>query len=111
MLNESGQHNVPKGSETHFRVVIVSSSFHRLDTLQVGLVLVVVVVSVPSTSFFSLTTTHTHTQRHRLVNKVLREDFSSIHALSIEAYTPEQWSDMNEHSHLSSPRCLGGSKR
>jgi stress-induced morphogen len=29
--------------------------------------------------------------RHRLVNEILQEELKSIHALSIKAWTPEQW--------------------
>ncbi|XP_046919638.2 DNA-binding transcriptional regulator BolA [Dermatophagoides farinae] len=81
--NESSMHNVPRGSETHFRVVIVSKKFDGLNALQ----------------------------RHRKVVKVLREEFQNIHAMAIEAYTPIQWEmDLNGKSDCRSPRCLGGSK-
>lgn len=49
-------------------------------------------------------------QRHRLVNQILKDDFSQIHAIAIEAYTPEQWSQMDSKSDLHSPKCKGGSK-
>ncbi|OTF78465.1 hypothetical protein BLA29_008132 [Euroglyphus maynei] len=81
--NESSMHNVPKNSETHFRVVIVSEKFDGLNSLQ----------------------------RHRKVVEILREEFPNIHALAIEAYTPIQWEmDLNGKSDCRSPRCLGGSK-
>ena len=35
VINESFMHNVPKGSETHFKVVIVSDTFNGLQLLQV----------------------------------------------------------------------------
>lgn len=35
VINESASHSVPKGSETHFKVVVVSSVFDNLTTLQV----------------------------------------------------------------------------
>ncbi|KAH9417422.1 BolA-like protein 1 [Dermatophagoides pteronyssinus] len=81
--NESSQHNVPRNSETHFRVLIVSKKFDGLNALQ----------------------------RHRKVVDVLREEFPQIHALAIEAYTPIQWEmDLNGKSDCRSPKCLGGSK-
>jgi len=36
ILNESYMHNVPKGSETHFKVVVVSSQFENTPLLQVS---------------------------------------------------------------------------
>ena len=65
--NESHMHNVPKGSETHFKVIVVSDKFSSLAT-PVG--------------------------RHRLVNDVLKDDESGklpVHALSIVAMTPDKW--------------------
>ncbi|XP_023657001.2 bolA-like protein 1 [Paramormyrops kingsleyae] len=81
VLNESHMHAVPAGSESHFRVLVVSSRFDGLSLLQ----------------------------RHRLVNEALRDELSSsVHALAIQAKTPEQW---QEHPTLAkSPPCLGGSK-
>ncbi|XP_036395562.1 bolA-like protein 1 [Megalops cyprinoides] len=81
VINESHMHAVPPGSESHFRVVVVSSRFEGLSLLQ----------------------------RHRLVNETLREELSnSIHALAIQAKTPEQWE--NNPSLAKSPPCMGGSK-
>ena len=80
--NESGMHNVPKGSETHFKVLVVSPAFEGL-----GLV-----------------------DRHRRVNDILREELSGgVHALSIRALTPAQW-DEGKGEGFVSPKCLGGSK-
>lgn len=83
VLNESGQHNVPPGSESHFKVTIVSDQFD-------GKLLVA---------------------RHRLINSLLAEELAGpIHALSMHTYTPEEWSKKNEQSPVSPP-CLGGAKR
>ena len=83
VLNESSQHNVPRGSETHFKVVIVSPAFHDVPLLE----------------------------RHRRVNATLADELSGgVHALSIVAKTPEQWAKANGVVHPSPP-CLGGSKR
>ena len=35
IINESYMHNVPRGSETHFKVVVVSNKFENLSLLQV----------------------------------------------------------------------------
>lgn len=81
VLNESHMHAVPPGSESHFRVLVVSSRFEGLSLLQ----------------------------RHRLVNETLSHELStSVHALAIQAKTPQQWS--SDQSLAKSPPCLGGSK-
>lgn len=36
IINESSMHNVPKGSETHFKVVVVSEIFNDLPLLKVS---------------------------------------------------------------------------
>jgi BolA protein len=81
VVNESAMHNVPPGSETHFKVLVVSSRFEGL-----GLV-----------------------DRHRRVNEALRDELrGGVHALSIRALTPEQWGETTDR--FVSPPCLGGSK-
>lgn len=82
LRNESGGHAVPPGSETHFRVAVVSSRFEGLSPLQ----------------------------RHRLVHAALSEELAGpIHALAIQARTPAQW---RENPQLdTSPPCLGGNKK
>ncbi|XP_077883785.1 bolA-like protein 1 [Ictidomys tridecemlineatus] len=82
LRNESGGHAVPPGSETHFRVAVVSSRFEGLSALQ----------------------------RFRLVHAALSEELAgSVHALAIQARTPAQW---RENPQLdTSPPCLGGSKK
>ena len=80
--NESGMHSVPPGSETHFKVLVVSSAFEGL-----GLV-----------------------DRHRRVNDLLREEFGAgLHALSLRALTLEQW-EQQAPTLFESPPCLGGAK-
>ena len=79
IINESYMHNVPRGSETHFKVVIVSDKFQ--DTKLIG--------------------------RHRMVNESLAEELSSgVHALSIVAKTPAQWGQGQTVEQ--SPACRGG---
>eukprot|EP00794_Sanderia_malayensis_P011919 gene11919-13153_t len=83
VINESGNHNVPKGSETHFKVIVVSDEFDGKSLIQ----------------------------RHRLVNEALQHELQSgVHALSIQAKTPQQWED-SAHKVPPSPQCMGGSKR
>lgn len=83
ILNESGNHNVPKGSETHFKVVIVSDAFDGKKLID----------------------------RHRMVNAILADELATtgpVHALSIVAKTPTQWEQNASFS--PSPKCEGGSK-
>jgi BolA-like protein 1 len=80
--NESRMHSVPAGSETHFKVVVVSDAFEGL-----GLV-----------------------DRHRRVNAALADELESgLHALTIRALTPAQWNEQGAAG-FQSPACLGGSK-
>lgn len=81
VLNESGNHNVPPGSESHFKVVLVSEAFAGTKLLA----------------------------RHRLVNKLLSDELANhIHALAIHTYTTQEWQDKHGAAPLSPP-CLGGS--
>ena len=81
VINESGMHNVPPGSESHFKLIVVSEKF-------VGKMLIA---------------------RHREINKILEEELAGgVHALSIHALTPEEWSNKNG-SVAASPKCHGGS--
>ena len=82
VLNESSAHNVAPGSETHFKVVVVSEAFATAPPLE----------------------------RHRRVNAALADELAGpIHALSIVAKTPEQWA--RSAAVPASPECLGGSRR
>ena len=81
VLNESSNHNVPAGSESHFKVVLVADNFQDKPLIA----------------------------RHRLVNKILADELaSSIHALSIHAYTQTEWKTRHGDVPMSPP-CLGGS--
>ncbi len=80
VVNESSMHNVPPGSESHFRVRIVSTVFEGQRLIQ----------------------------RHRTVNKLLADEIQGpVHALAIEALTPEEW-ETNGRREAESPECLGG---
>ena len=79
--NESHKHSVPKGSETHFKVVVVSAFFEGQSAVR----------------------------RHQLVYGALAEELKGgVHALAITARTPEEWG--LSPSAPASPPCLGGSK-
>ncbi|KAG8228020.1 hypothetical protein J437_LFUL003655 [Ladona fulva] len=80
VINESHKHNVPKGSETHFKVVVVSEKFENVSLLN----------------------------RHRMVNDVLQDELNTgVHALSVVAKTPSQWEN-SDQTILPSPACRGG---
>lgn len=82
VINESHMHAVPKDSETHFRVIIVSDEFDGVLRVQ----------------------------RHRSVNRLLRAELDGpVHALAIEAVTPAEW-ERNGGPALVAPPCHGGSK-
>ena len=81
VVNESYMHNVPDGSESHFKVTVVSNEFEGKMLLA----------------------------RHRLVNKTLEEELKSIHALAIHTLTPEQYFE-KAGKVADSPECLGGNK-
>lgn len=81
VINESHMHNVPEGSESHFKVVIVSNDFR--DKMLVA--------------------------RHRLVNKALEDEMKGgIHALALHTLTMEEWFDKGKAPE--SPPCEGGGK-
>jgi len=82
VINESSNHNVPEGSESHFKVILVSDDFNEKSLLQ----------------------------RHRMVNETLAEELQhKIHALAIHTYTLQEWSNQNNNAPMSPP-CLGGAK-
>ncbi|MBX3212618.1 MAG: BolA family transcriptional regulator [Labilithrix sp.] len=79
VINESHMHNVPKGSETHFKVVVVSARFDGVSPVK----------------------------RHQLVYGAVAEEMKSgVHALAITSRSPAEWSASPEAN--ASPKCLGG---
>lgn len=79
--NESGMHAVPPGSETHFRVVVVSPAFDGRSLVE----------------------------RHRLVYEALGDELrAGVHALAITSKSPSEWE--RSPVALKSPPCMGGSK-
>ncbi|HBI21968.1 MAG TPA: BolA family transcriptional regulator [Legionella sp.] len=80
--NESSHHHVPAGSETHVKVIAVSSKFHALNRIA----------------------------RHRLVHGILVDEFTTgLHALTLHLYTPQEWA-LQTDSVPTSPNCLDGYK-
>jgi len=80
VVNESGNHNVPPGSETHFKVVLVSTDFEGSRLIA----------------------------RHRAVNDALADELAGdVHALALHTYTPEEWQARFGDAPMSPP-CLGG---
>ncbi len=78
--NESHKHNVPPGSESHFKVTVVSAAFEGQRLLQ----------------------------RHRLLNQTLKDELAVIHALSLHTFTEPEWVARGEQA-AQTPPCLGGS--
>jgi BolA protein len=81
VINESHQHNVPEGSESHFKVLIVSDNFNEFRKIQ----------------------------RQQQVYKVLAEELAgSVHALTMQTLTIEEW--QADQTLIQSPNCMGGSQ-
>jgi BolA protein len=82
VLNESHMHSVPPGSESHFKVTVVSEQF--IDKPLIA--------------------------RHRLLNETLAQELAGpIHALALHTLTPDEWAEKGGKV-PASPRCHGGSK-
>ena len=82
VINESHMHSVPPGSESHFKVILVSDRFEG-ETL---------------------------VARHKRVNALLRDELQGgVHALSMQTLTPAEWARRGG-AVPDSPACLGGSK-
>lgn len=82
VVNESHRHSVPRDSETHFKVVVVSEGFAGQSRVA----------------------------RHQAINALLSQELAGpVHALSIQAHTPGEWAARGG-AVRESPECLGGSK-
>lgn len=100
LVNESFMHNVPKGSETHFRLLLVSEDFVGLSRVA----------------------------RSRRVHEILADEMGSalnsvgggtenvgrspgLHALSLKTLTPEEWQASGGAAiAMRSPPCRSGGK-
>jgi stress-induced morphogen len=82
VANESHQHNVPPNSETHFRVVLVSTAFDGRSRVA----------------------------RHQQVYAALAPQMQGpVHALALHTYSPGEWQQREGEAPVSPP-CLGGRK-
>lgn len=78
--NESHKHHVPAGSETHFKILVVSEIFQDVSRIN----------------------------RHRQLNTLLANELNTgLHALSLHLYTPQEWEQRNQETQ-SSPACRDG---
>ena len=75
ITNESYMHNVPEGSESHFKIVLVSDSFKDISKIK----------------------------QHQKIYKVLGKLMNSIHALSI--YSFDEMEYKNNPVIIDSPNC------
>jgi len=83
VFNESHNHSVPAGSESHFKVVIVTDAFSGQRLLS----------------------------RHRAINRILAEELQhAIHALALHTYTESEWLNLYQGIPVS-PLCRGGSRK
>jgi BolA protein len=82
VINESHMHHVPKGSESHFKVVVVSEAFAG----------------------------KTRVARQQEINRLLADQLAGpVHALSMQTMTAAEWEARGGHV-MQSPDCLGGSR-
>lgn len=80
VINESHMHNVPDGSESHFKLVVVSDAFDGANLVA----------------------------RHRTINRLLAEQLQGgVHALSMHTHTPAEWQARGGQV-PESPPCMGG---
>lgn len=83
VVDESYMHNVPEGAQSHFKVTVVSDSFEGKRLIA----------------------------RHREINALAAQALEGpVHALALHTYTVQEWEARGGQS-LTSPNCLGGSKR
>ncbi len=62
--NESHGHQVPQGSETHFKVCVVDAAFEGMNRVR----------------------------RHQLIYQLLAEELTQgVHALALHLHTPQEW--------------------
>lgn len=81
VINESASHNVPAGSETHFKVIISADFFYDKSAVK----------------------------RHQAIYSEMSAELkNSIHALSLFVYSPQEWERTDTVPQ--SPKCMGGSK-
>lgn len=78
--NESYKHSVPKGSESHFKAVIVSAAFDGMPRIR----------------------------RHQAAYAVAADEMAGeVHALALHTFTPSEW-EARQQKAEPSPNCKGG---
>lgn len=71
VVNESHQHNVPPGSESHFKVVLVSEAFEGKSLVS----------------------------QHRMVYSLLSDELKGrVHALALHTFSPSTWTSVSPQS-------------
>lgn len=80
--NESHQHAVPEGAESHFRAVIVSAAFAGVSRIE---------------------------RQRQVLAAIDYELKNGVHAFTMRALTPEEW-QAGQGAGFQSPACMGGSK-
>ena len=84
LANESHNHSVPAGSQTHWNLIIVSGAFEGQRLIA----------------------------RQRAVYGALQAEMAAgIHALTMKTLTPAEWRDAGGDVANPAPPCHGGSKR
>lgn len=79
VVNESHMHNVPSGSETHFKVTVASDDFKGKKQVV----------------------------RHQIVYALLADEMAGpVHALALHTFTEDEWQSLVAAPE--SPACLGG---
>lgn len=81
--NESSKHHRPPGSETHFRLLIVSNKFNGVSRVE---------------------------RQRQVANLFDEERAAGLHALSQRVYTEEEWSKAQGNTDLATPTCHNGLK-
>ena len=74
--NESFRHQVPPGSQRHFKIIVVSNKFQSTSLVK----------------------------RHQMIYQILQPLSGQVHALAIHCYTQAEWRDRGEQA-VNSPPC------
>ena len=75
--NESNKHSAPLGTESHFKVILVSDKF--IDQKRID--------------------------RSRNIHQLLEDEIKNIHALSLKLFTQTEWQNLTNKDILLSPNC------
>jgi BolA protein len=82
VVNESHMHNVPPGSESHFKITVVTGAFEGKRLVA----------------------------RHQIINGLLADELAGpVHAMALHTLTPDEYFDRAGRV-PDSPPCQGGDK-